>query len=253
MSALPPAVHRGRAILDGTVNLGRLPRFRPMRASVYELLAALVLLTTPASALVEVGRCTSTRHLHSAASLCVDAFVDFTGPFATFQRNNAVKEWEQQLLARQEAGQHTLLVATSGGSDDGTVLGCVECGLLPPPPRPKSTEAAPRTAGVAPAQANTLAVADVPYLANLVVAPAGRRRGLGARLVASTEDCAREWGHSELCIKVDRKNFEARRLYDRLGYELVYLQNARPTGWSNRQVQYLFLRKDLGAEGPARE
>ena len=121
-------------------------------------------------------------------------------------------------------------VVATGGSGD--MLGCVECGLLPRPPRKKSPEEAESGADNAEEQS------DVPYLANLVVAPKGRRQGLGQQLVTATEECARSWGYSELCIKVDRQNFDARRLYDRMGYQLVYLQPTSKGAW-------IFLQRDI--------
>ena len=70
---------------------------------------------------------------------------------------------------------------------------------------------------------------------------------LGRELVLATERAAVEMGHDRLYIKVDRQNFEARRLYDRLGYQLVYLQ-PRLDPRKGPPGANLFLRKDGLAE-----
>ena len=62
--------------------------------------------------------------------------------------------------------QHELLVALGSGGD---LIGCVEVGLLPPPP--------------------TRPGADTPYLVNLVVVPSARRAGVARLLVAESEAC----------------------------------------------------------------
>ena len=201
------------------------------------------------SSAANISPAKSPSEYRAAAELCVDTFVRLTlGPLS---RPMEVNKWEQTLVARcggLEGGdgasnplQNMLLVATDDSSD---LVGCVECGLLPPPPRIQPKDAP------APAE-DTPPPADVPYLANLVVAPAGRRQGLGQRLVAATEDCARGWGFDELCIKVDRANFEARRLYDRMGYKLVYMQPKRAEGgWTSQPSAWLYLRKEFSSAEP---
>ena len=213
---------------------------------------------------VSIGPAAQTQY-RAAAELCVDSFVRLAlGPLS---RPLEVNQWEQALRARCGAlgdqrpasSRNALLVATDG---DSKLVGCVECGLLPPPPRSWKAKAA--GGGEAGADAATAAPAppttppaDVPYLANLVVRPSCRRAGLGRQLVVATEECARAWGHTELCIKVDRQNFDARRLYDRMGYELVYVQNRR-ADVTNKQGAWVFLSKKLdldsaGAAGAATE
>ena len=59
----------------------------------------------------------------------------------------------------------------------------------------------------------------------------------------ATERAAAAGGHERMYIKVDRQNFEARRLYDRLGYRLVYLQ-PRTDPRKGPLGANLFLRKD---------
>ena len=101
-----------------------------------------------------------------------------------------------------------------------------EVGMLPPPPGLRGT-------------------ADVPYLANLVVKPALRRRGVGAKLVACVEDLVKSWGSDCLMIKVERQNLDARRLYERLGYKFVSTQMTRPNPDAcGEQTDLIFLCKD---------
>lgn len=65
-------------------------------------------------------------------------------------------------------------------------------------------------------------VAGSPYLASIAVAEAARGRGVGARLVAFVEERFRpEARHFFLCVS--SFNADARRLYERLGYEAVGL------------------------------
>ena len=77
-----------------------------------------------------------------------------------------------------------------------------------------------------------------------------RRLGLGRELVIAVEREAVAFGFDRVYIKVARGNFVARRLYDKLGYRLVYLQ---PAGWTPKEGPTdanLFLRKDGLAGGP---
>ena len=223
-------------------------------------MACIVLMWAPVAALqassVRIGPAAQTQY-RAAAELCVDSFVRLAlGPLS---RPLEVNNWEQALRARCGAdafSRNTLLVATDA---DSKLVGCVECGMLPPPPRSLKAKAAEVGDGsakevfAAAAAAAAAAPAppappppDVPYLANLVVKPTCRRVGLGKQLVVATEECARAWGHAELCIKVDRQNFDARRLYDRMGYELVYVQNRR-ADVTNKQGAWVFLSKKLDA------
>ena len=177
-----------------------------------------------------------------AAAMCVDAFHDMSGPFGRLKRSGAVDDWERALRSRcnSASSDNVLLTAMAEDAADAELLGCVECGLLPPPPERRDPEAPPPPSN----GENRQQKPDVPYLANIVVAPSARRQGVGERLVVETEKLAQSWGFGELCIKVDRSNFNARRLYDRLGYEFAYLQTSKPD-WNNKQTQFLFLRKHL--------
>lgn len=193
--------------------------------------------------------------IRAAASFCIDEFETLQLPMFPLPgwevraREEATDQWtasRESLLAGSEP--HELLVALRDtaeqgrffeGVDDG-LLGFAEIGLLPAPPEKAATDGDQSSAAVASSSAEPPLF---PYLANLAVKPGARRLGLGQELVEATERTAAEMGYDRLYIKVDRQNFDARRLYDRLGYRLVYLQprtdpRKGPTGAN------LFLRKD---------
>lgn len=218
-------------------------------------------------------------HVRLAASLCVDEFTALPLPLLPVPgwkrqaRERAIDEWAASRRALLASGEpHALIVglrdaAEAGrffeGVDDG-LFGFAELGLLPPPPEGRAAAAEPaEPAGeaIAGAEAATVAAEATaaaaaaaaaaeqpmyPYIANVAVRVGARRLGLGRALVEEAERTAVELGFDRLFIKVDRQNFGARRLYDRLGYEICYLQN-RPPDRTNKQRQMLFLRKAVGA------
>lgn len=176
-------------------------------------------------------------------------------------RESAIAQWStsrEQLLKGDQP--HALLVALRNEADSGryfegvedALLGFAEMGLLPAPPEKKPGQAEEGSVATAAEAAAAAAAAKeaaanpelYPYLANLAVRSGARRIGLGKALVEATEETASSLGFHRLYIKVDRTNFDARRLYDKLGYRLVYMQNKLPDQ-TNRQTQFLFLRKDL--------
>ena len=62
----------------------------------------------------------------------------------------------------------------------------------------------------------------VPTIANLVVSPAWRRRGVAKGLIKSAERIvARKWNCSELGLYVEKANQRAKELYSRTGYEVA--------------------------------
>mmetsp|Transcript_24184 Transcript_24184/g.52140 ORF Transcript_24184/g.52140 Transcript_24184/m.52140 type:complete len:236 (-) Transcript_24184:94-801(-) len=190
----------------------------------------------------------------TASELCIDTFEKVPFPRA-LTRPRLVRELTKTLQARCADGlQHELLIAYnvansvpifSLGEAGGTgvasevvipengmnkdwasydFLGCVEVGMLPPPPtRPGS---------------------DVPYIANLVVDPTARRQGIALHLVDASEQLCREWGHAELYCKVARDNLPARRLYDQCGFRPIFLQTLR-ADWRNKQQANIFMIKNV--------
>ena len=61
-------------------------------------------------------------------------------------------------------------------------------------------------------------VADEAEILTLAVRPAGRRQGLGARLVRAATDRARAAGATRMFLEVAEDNAPARALYDALGF-----------------------------------
>jgi GNAT superfamily N-acetyltransferase len=198
--------------------------------------------------------------VRAAAALCVDEFEKLELPFLPVPgwkeraRTDAIDKWAESRQGMLKGPQqHALLVAMrdeaesgrflEGVGEDG-LLGCVELGLLPAPPerRGKGQEESASASSAAPSSpAPTPAL--YPYLANLAVKSGVRQRGLGRELVEEVEAVAATWGFERMYIKVDRQNFDARRLYDRMGYAVVHMQpridpRTGPTG------AFLFLRKD---------
>jgi GNAT superfamily N-acetyltransferase len=195
----------------------------------------------------------------ACAGLCIDEFETLPLPLLPFPgweqraRDTAITQWvesRQTLLGGSQP--HALLVAMRNeaeqgryfeGIDDG-LLGFAEMGLLPPPPEQPSGWPGEEDAGAAaPPPPPTDGSALYPYLANLAVKAGARRLGLGKELVMATERKAAELGYERLYIKVDRQNFDARRVYDRLGYRIVYLQ-PRTDPRKGPPGANLFLRKD---------
>lgn len=60
-----------------------------------------------------------------------------------------------------------------------------------------------------------------PYLCNLVVTPAYRKRGHGRRLVQSCLDSSRAMGYSEMYLHVEEKEVPAVGLYTSMGFRRV--------------------------------
>jgi GNAT superfamily N-acetyltransferase len=56
------------------------------------------------------------------------------------------------------------------------------------------------------------------HIADLVVAPEARGRGVGERLIAASEEWARAQGYSLLTLNVFLENTHARTLYERTGF-----------------------------------
>ncbi len=207
--------------------------------------------------------------IRAAAELCIDEFEKLPLPLLPYPgwqervKEEAVTKWvasREPLLAG--AQPHALLIAVRDESDSGRyfegvtdgLLGFAELGLLPAPPerRAMSAEVAPVTAAEAAAASKARSEPELyPYLANLAVKQGARRLGLGNELVLATERKAADFGFDRLYIRVDRQNFVARRLYDRMGYRIVHLQPR--TDVRKGAGADLFLRKDGLREGRAQQ
>jgi len=209
-----------------------------------------------------VARLSSPDALRQVAALCVDEFEEIPLPFLPFPgwqeraREDLINKWSasrEQLLADKEQ-PHALLVAIRNEAEagryyegvDGDLLGFAELGVLPAPPeRSQDSAGSDDPVSLAGTDAATVSAPDPglhPYLANLAVKTGVRRMGLGRELVHATERAAVELGYDRLYIKVDRQNFSARRLYDAMGYRLVYMQRKVENG--KGVTNNLFMRKD---------
>ncbi|MEW6567480.1 MAG: GNAT family N-acetyltransferase [Chloroflexota bacterium] len=112
----------------------------------------------------------------------------------------------RQAMAEANAGRYRILLAEA----DRQVVGQVLVRL-----------------GVAPPQLGD--PADAGYLHALRVRPAYRNQGLGSRLISEAETLLRRQGYRRVALAVAKDNTAARRLYERLGYNVVADD---PGGWS---------------------
>lgn len=83
------------------------------------------------------------------------------------------------------------------------------------------------------------------YLNVLATYPAARGRGFGKRLVAHGEKIARHLALPAVTIIVSDHNFDARRLYERLGYREVLRRTMVKQDWVNHSTEWILIRKDL--------
>jgi ribosomal protein S18 acetylase RimI-like enzyme len=85
-----------------------------------------------------------------------------------------------------------------------------------------------------------------PYLSNLAVYSDVRRRGAAQKLLGACESIAREGGFQDLYLHVLEDNHQARRLYEKAGYQIM---QADPfwRGWLFQQPRRLLLHKHLTA------
>lgn len=60
-----------------------------------------------------------------------------------------------------------------------------------------------------------------PYISNVLVNGTARRRGFASRLVNACERTARDWGYADVYLHVEADYRPARRLYEKLGYEVI--------------------------------
>ncbi|KAJ1629629.1 acyl-CoA N-acyltransferase [Pavlovales sp. CCMP2436] len=184
------------------------------------MLSALLLLQLPAALLLQVAKGPMLQPafgdcvLGPTARLC--ARVLFVEPPPNEAAEAALAgEIYNNLLNRYGASngrQNALIVAQD--SSDGELLAA--CGV--------NLERQP-----------SFADSDVPVLANLVVEPRARRRGLAKRLVDKCEDTVLSWGIpgcQKLYLKVEESNLPAQRLYSKLGYTVLQVEteNEIPRG-----------------------
>ncbi|WP_040629922.1 GNAT family N-acetyltransferase [Fortiea contorta] len=86
-----------------------------------------------------------------------------------------------------------------------------------------------------------------PYLSNLAVRPKYRRHGVASGLLTNCEKFCREWGYQDLYLHVLEKNYHARQLYFKQGYQVYKVEST----WNMFLLKYshqLFLHKYLRSE-----
>lgn len=84
----------------------------------------------------------------------------------------------------------------------------------------------------------------VPLLYHFEVPAHLRNRGIGTQLLLKAEQRLRSKGHTQVALGVDESNKDARRLYERLGYELALGNLGVPDGGTEHD-RYDILVADL--------
>lgn len=82
------------------------------------------------------------------------------------------------------------------------------------------------------------------YLSNLAVRADWRRRGVAQRLLATCEKVAADWGFQDICLHVMEDNPQARRLYQKAGYQVKETEET-PLTWLGLSARRLLLHKPL--------
>lgn len=187
-------------------------------------------------------------------------------------KRDAIIRWVDQRRKQAEEDFHMVLAAVRDEAEAGSniegatdnILGMLEVGLSPPPlEKVKKSEVQevqkkeekkedPKwssmteflTSGTT--QWPKSAKADVMYpaMVNVHVAEGARRKGIATDLIEMAEQQVVAAGYERMYITVERGNIAARKLYDRLGYKMVYAKNVADDDTGNIKV-VLILRKDF--------
>lgn len=83
------------------------------------------------------------------------------------------------------------------------------------------------------------------YVSDVAVAGPARRRGVGRAMLQYAETVGRAWGKSALVLDVNAANEDARRLYQRLGYEDAKIRRSLLTYWLLGIGKWVRMRKRL--------
>jgi ribosomal protein S18 acetylase RimI-like enzyme len=83
------------------------------------------------------------------------------------------------------------------------------------------------------------------YVERLVISPSFRRQGMAKRLLAASEDLARDAGKKTVGLHVTGNNLNALRLYESEGYEEVSRQRSLLTAYFLGIREWLYLKKEL--------
>ncbi len=85
---------------------------------------------------------------------------------------------------------------------------------------------------------------NYPYISNLAVAPAYRRKGVARKLLLCCEQTAITWGFNRIALHVLENNYQAQELYYNHGYQLHRLESMFVDCLFNRPRR-LFLNKHI--------
>lgn len=88
-------------------------------------------------------------------------------------------------------------------------------------------------------------IADEVHIFRIAVAPAWRRRGMGAQLVDACLQAAGQGGARTVLLEMRPSNTEAMALYRRFGFRMV---GSRPGYYTDRREDALILQKRLKEE-----
>ena len=91
-----------------------------------------------------------------------------------------------------------------------------------------------------------LGTTQYPYISNLAVRAQFRRQGVAQLLLLTCERKALDWGFPEVYLHVLENNYQARRLYFKLGYRLHQV-DSNWSSWLLGQPRRLLLRKRLNS------
>jgi len=141
---------------------------------------------------------------------------------------------KEESITSKAPKSHAMIVATDP-ANNGRVCGFLEVGLLPSP-----VPLVVRWGG-----AETTQVKDVPYLGNVLVSKAYRRRGIGTRLIRVGLKVAEKWQDSHLWLAVDTDNTVAAEMYVQMGFESVVDERTLATRRNPDKVPRIFMRKPV--------
>jgi ribosomal protein S18 acetylase RimI-like enzyme len=173
--------------------------------------------------------------LSAISKLLVETFDTGTPKWNLIARSIKESGYQSQLSQRMEqlvlgGAQHAMLVACDGED----VVAFAELGTMPSPvPVMQMWE------GV-----ETEMRPETPYLGNLAVSSAYRRKRIGRRMVKLVCKAAEKWSQDALWLAVDVDNFAAIRLYGGLDFDIIKDESEDIYSQRDRPPRVIF-RKEL--------
>jgi ribosomal protein S18 acetylase RimI-like enzyme len=131
-----------------------------------------------------------------------------------------------------------LIICEEDPSRESTLVGFAEIGMLP---SPIEEETPGEWGGV---ETTVKSRREVPYVGNLAVSESYRRQGVASKLIRVGMKVAEKWGEESLFVAVDADNFNAVRLYGKIGFDLV-LDESMDINRSWKKNPRLFFEKAL--------